>query len=592
MPSPLKFPSFDDPSDGTTDNPSKLQTIERLDQVFVPLSAVSRGVRRLRIPEVLRLASKDECVLFIPPVKKNSPPQWIAAQDKVMSQMKRIVIEPYRWTLDARQRDEAWEKHLQTRKVPRDGAYGFEFHLSVRSYAERQLLATINLPVSEVDHLLAPTTGAGITFDLLGYGHLHSCHIKFNSMPFLEFYVPVKADDCAVGNLKFTRSTKEEVLCNELTKQFHEARGDPYGFANIIIAYHRQVNSNQSAQHKNLLRDKQLSDSEQAKAIITQEVNDDAIDNFANLVDAHIKQRFIDTIAFHEIHNYLIKDKDMVGFYNIFKEQFPTIHHALHEIVSSKRFNECKEIGSDRTELLQKQRMIFMLFLSAIRAKSCYKLKHYAIIDPLANFYHGQRQPRSKSHAGAFNSSLPTALATIDELYEENYPAFASRLEQEDLVVFFDNYQKVIPKKNQSAFKSSITHKGTSFGCKEMKNIEIPPGSCILSECGLKVKVLSSSRHVSNMRFMLGSDGDDAMHDAHAVHTKEKTRERKKEELILVANRHFECKMEKRMNKLMEKKSQSELNTYTRRKLSWRNRYRIRMQELRVDVPRDGGNRK
>jgi hypothetical protein len=53
MPSPLKFPSFDDPSDGTADNPSKLQTIERLDQVFVPLSAVSRDVRRLRIPEVL-----------------------------------------------------------------------------------------------------------------------------------------------------------------------------------------------------------------------------------------------------------------------------------------------------------------------------------------------------------------------------------------------------------------------------------------------------------------------------------------------------------------------------------------------------------
>jgi hypothetical protein len=94
------------------------------------------------------------------------------------------------------------------------------------------------------------------------------------------------------------------------------------------------------------------------------------------------------------------------------------------------------------------------------------------------------------------------------------------------------------------------------------------------------------------MRFMLGCDGDDAMHDTHTVHTKEKTRERKKEELILVANRHFECKMEKRMNKLVEKKSQSELNTYTRRKLSWRNRYRIRMQELRVDVPRDGGNRK
>jgi hypothetical protein len=73
------------------------------------------------------------------------------------------------------------------------------------------------------------------------------------------------------------------------------------------------------------------------------------------------------------------------------------------------------------------------------------------------------------------------------------------------------------------------------------------------------------------MRYLLGCDGDDAMHNAQALHTKTRTREQKKEELIMVANKHFEYKMERRMKQLSERKSQSVSNSYTRRKLLWRN---------------------
>jgi hypothetical protein len=38
------------------------------------------------------------------------------------------------------------------------------------------------LPDSEVSRLLSPHTGAGITFELLGYGSEGKCHIKFNSI--------------------------------------------------------------------------------------------------------------------------------------------------------------------------------------------------------------------------------------------------------------------------------------------------------------------------------------------------------------------------------------------------------------------------
>jgi hypothetical protein len=76
MPSPIKFPTLDDMADNPPhDQPPDIMNIERLDQVFVPISSASRGCRRLRLAEVLRLASKDECIIFIPPPKKNSAPQ-------------------------------------------------------------------------------------------------------------------------------------------------------------------------------------------------------------------------------------------------------------------------------------------------------------------------------------------------------------------------------------------------------------------------------------------------------------------------------------------------------------------------------------
>jgi hypothetical protein len=52
-----------------------------------------RGSRKLPLHEVLQRASKEEVVLFLPPLEKGSPPEWAAAHNEVMShQMRRIIM--------------------------------------------------------------------------------------------------------------------------------------------------------------------------------------------------------------------------------------------------------------------------------------------------------------------------------------------------------------------------------------------------------------------------------------------------------------------------------------------------------------------
>jgi hypothetical protein len=125
------------------------------------LSSASRGTCKLSINEVLQLASKDERVLFVPPHKKEMPPQWAAARNEIMSQMRWIIVLPYAHDYTAAECDAVWDFAFAKE------TFGHEFHISLRSYAKRPLLATPNLPSSEVNHLLDPATGAGIQ----GKGH-------------------------------------------------------------------------------------------------------------------------------------------------------------------------------------------------------------------------------------------------------------------------------------------------------------------------------------------------------------------------------------------------------------------------------------
>jgi hypothetical protein len=61
-------------------------------------------------------------------------------------------------------------------------------------------------------------------------------------------------------------------------------------------------------------------------------------------------------------------------------------------------------------------------------------MKHWAIVEPLANFYRGHLQPRAKTVGGAFVSTLETSFLALDEIYTNKYPDFMSTIEEQQIV--------------------------------------------------------------------------------------------------------------------------------------------------------------
>ena len=78
-----------------------------------------------------------------------------------------------------------------------------------------------------------------------------------------------------------------------------------------------------------------------------------------------------------------------------------------------------------------------------------------------------------------FSSSLPVSFDKLDDIYNGEVGDFMSRLEFEPVLFgAFDNYQRMIQKKDQTAHKSAITQKGTAYYAKANIPIHIPKGVC------------------------------------------------------------------------------------------------------------------
>eukprot|EP00956_Cyclotella_meneghiniana_P031332 scaffold81936_cov56-Cyclotella_meneghiniana.AAC.3 len=138
----------------------------------------------------------------------------------------------------------------------------------------------------------------------------------------------------------------------------------------------------------------------------------------------------------------------------------------------------------------KKNRQILYLFYGLIRTHSSWLMKYWAIVEPLGCYYKGHQQPGSKSFGGSFSASLPTAWGALETIYKEEFLSFMSSLEEETtLTGAFDNYQKVIPKKDITAFKSAITHVGTSHFLKMNKPIPYPIDTVIRSPAGVHFRV-------------------------------------------------------------------------------------------------------
>ena len=81
---------------------------------------------------------------------------------------------------------------------------------------------------------MKPSTGAGITVELMGYGTAITCHLKLHWLPFIEVYVPIKDDECVIQELSnFTSSSDDKTVIASLIKNLLQSKGDNYAYANI-----------------------------------------------------------------------------------------------------------------------------------------------------------------------------------------------------------------------------------------------------------------------------------------------------------------------------------------------------------------------
>ena len=399
--------------DSTVDD---IFSLPRHDELFLPISSSSKGVRRLTLEEILRLHTRDEFILFLPPYNRNDNKAWRETSNAVLGLMKRVVMAPYQNTHSSQDRDVGWFNHLNSRRKERDGAFGYDFNIRVVAYPERDSIEKDNLPESHLNHLMNPTTGAGITVELMGYGTAVTCHLKLHLLPFLEIYVPIKDDECVIQELpNFTTSTDDQKMAASLIKNLLQTKGDNYAYANILITYYKRALEATRSAKKAIISKRESSSDDAIYQKLTAEVSKRNIDKFANEMDSYCYKRLKATVGFDHVRRSLLLDEDLRQYYIKFKDSFPTIHLAFYSIIESRYFNENNESNDgDESSLHKKQRMILFLFLASCRVKSVFLLKHWAITEPLGMFYKGHQQLSAKSISGAFSATLPTSLAALE----------------------------------------------------------------------------------------------------------------------------------------------------------------------------------
>ena len=215
---------------------------------------------------------------------------------------------------------------------------------------------------------MKPTTGAGFTVELMGYGKAITCHLKLNWLPFIEVYVPIKDDECVIQELSnFTTSTDDKIVIESLIKNLHQSKGDNYAYANVLITYYkRALESTKSSKKAIISKQESLSD-EALYNKLTSEVSERNIKNFASEMDSYCYNRLKSTIGFDYARRSLLLDDDIQKFYNKFKDNFPATHVTFCSIAESRYFND--DDDGEEASLHKKQQMIFFLFLASCRVK-------------------------------------------------------------------------------------------------------------------------------------------------------------------------------------------------------------------------------
>ena len=116
--------------------------------------------------------------------------------------------------------------------------------------------------------------------------------------------------------------------------------------------------------------------------------------------------------------------------------------------------------------------MMLFIFYASLRTRSRFLLKNWTLVEPLGTFYKADQQSGTNSFSSTFTSHIGTFFSDLEKIYEDRLPSFMSTVEEESILFgAFDNYQKLLKKKDQTEHKAAITHIGTSYLAKKEDQI-------------------------------------------------------------------------------------------------------------------------
>jgi len=138
----------------------------RLDEHLVPISSAHPGMKRLKLPAILRLRVGDEFTLVVPHIGKNSNDSQNHQRPDIMDRFKQILTLGIT-SSNANERDQQHLDLLKHRIIRREGRIYYEFNLKITSYPERSKLEATGLPKAQIDPILDACMGAGMYVNVI-----------------------------------------------------------------------------------------------------------------------------------------------------------------------------------------------------------------------------------------------------------------------------------------------------------------------------------------------------------------------------------------------------------------------------------------
>jgi hypothetical protein len=118
---------------------------------------------------------------------------------------------------------------------------GHKFHVKVILYPERDEMSRSPMQCSEINYLLNPQTGTGLSVQLIGYSG--SCLLTLYHLPFVEVYTPRVDGESSYVQCGLTKSKKDGIHASFLARELFETKGDALAYVGVLIDYYRTCNS-------------------------------------------------------------------------------------------------------------------------------------------------------------------------------------------------------------------------------------------------------------------------------------------------------------------------------------------------------------